>query len=180
MHQRMRNIFWLLIGFAFTSVHAQVYLTKNDALRLYFPDEKNIKRKTLFLSDDQVQDIQTRARAKIDSKILTYYEYTENEKLYGFAFVETQIVRTHPATYMIVINSDGSIKAVEMLAFFEPEDYLPPKNWFAQFSCKTLNDDMYIKRGVPHVAGATLSAQAVTESVRKYLTIFELLINKEK
>lgn len=176
----MRNAFWILISLVFTPVHAQVYLTKDEALRLYFPNETKVNRKTIFLSDDQLQQIQSRARAKVDSKILTYYEYIEDGKLQAVAFFETQTVRTHPATYMILLNSDGSVKAVDMLAFFEPEDYLPPKRWFAQFTRKTLNDDIHTKRGIPNVAGATLSAQAVTESVRKYMTIFELLFSKEK
>lgn len=176
----MRNVCWILISLAFTSIHAQVYLTKDEALRLYFPNEKNVTRKTIFLSDDHVQQIQSRARAKVESKILTYYEYIENGRIQSVAFFESQTVRTHPATYMIVLNSDGSVKGVEMLAFFEPEDYLPPKNWFEQFTRKTLNDDIHTKRGIPNVAGATLSAQAVTESVRKYMTIFELLFSKEK
>lgn len=175
----MHKMFCLLIGFALTSLQGQVYLTKDEALRLYFPEEKNMTRKTLFLSDEQVQQIQNRARAKVESKILTYYEYCDGN-IRNIAFFETQTVRTHPATYMIVLNSDGSVEGVEMLAFFEPEDYLPPKNWLAQFNRKTLNDDIHTKRGIPNVAGATLSAQAVTESVRKYMTIFELLFSKEK
>jgi hypothetical protein len=173
-------MFCLLIGFAFTSLQGQVYLTKDEALRLYFPDEKNVSRKTHFLSEDQVQQVQNLARAKVDSKILTYYEYIQNGKRQNIAFFETQIVRTHPATCMIVLNSDGSVKGVEMLAFFEPEDYMPPKNWFAQFNLKTRSDDIHTKRGIPNVAGATLSAQAITESVRKYMAVYELIFSKEK
>lgn len=176
----MRKLVWIFLSLAITSLHAQVYMTKDEALSLYFPVEKNVSRKTIFLSEDQVQQIQNLARAKVDSKILTYYEYIQNGKQQNIAFFETQTVRTHPATYMIVLNSDGSVKGVEMLAFFEPEDYLPPKNWFKQFDNKTLKNDMHTKRGIPNVAGATLSAQAVTESVRKYMTIFELLFGKEK
>ncbi len=176
----MHRSIYLLFGLAFTSIQAQVYLSKEEALHLYFADKNNIKRKTLFLSDDQVQTIQSRARAKVDSKLLTYYEYVQGGRLQSIAFFETQTVRTHPATYMIVLNSDGSVKAVEMLAFSEPEDYLPPKRWFDQFGRKTLKDDIHIKRGIPNVAGATLSAQTITESVRKYLIIFEMFFTKEK
>ena len=176
----MHKVFWILMSIIFNSVQAQVYLTKDEALRMYIPDEKKVTSKTIFLRDEQVQLIQSSARAKMDSKILTYYEYAESGKLQNVAFFETQTVRTHPATYMIVLNSDGSVKGVEMLAFFEPEDYLPPKNWFAQFGRKGLKDDMHTKRGIPNVAGATLSAQTITESVRKYMTAYELLFSKGK
>ncbi|MBL7960526.1 FMN-binding protein [bacterium] len=176
----IKIVLWLWFLITATLAHAQVYLTKDEALHLYFPNEQNVFRKNIFLTDDQVQQIQGRARAKIDSKIITYYEYREGAIIRGIAFFETQTVRTHPATFMIVLNSDGSLIAVEMLAFYEPEDYLPPKKWMEQFKYKTLQNDIYPKRGIPNVAGATLSAQAITESVRKYMIIQELLLNKGK
>ncbi|KAB2878820.1 FMN-binding protein [bacterium] len=174
------SVFCLLLLLTYTPAHAQVYMTKDEALHLHFPNKQNVFRKNIFLTDDQVRQIQDKARAKVDSKILTYYEYREEGNIRGVAFFETQTVRTHPATFMIVLNSDGSVKAVEMLAFYEPEDYLPPKKWMDQFKNKTLQNDIYPKRGIPNVAGATLSAQAITESVRKYMIIHEFLINKGK
>ncbi|NUM79621.1 hypothetical protein HUU42_02350 [bacterium] len=171
----MRNLIWLNV-LLISTLHAQVYITKDEALKLYFPDQQQLSRKTIFLDDAQVQQIQTAARAKVESKVVTYYEYRENGTLQNIAFFETQTVRTQPATYMVVIDANGSVKAVEMLAFYEPEDYLPPKKWLNQFKTKNLSHDLYTKRGIPNVAGATLSAQAITESIRRLLTIFQLYI----
>ena len=169
----------LLILITLSSAQAQVYMTKEEALDLYFPERENRVRKTYFLNDQEAAQIENSARAKLGSKIVTYYEYRKNGQL-EVGFIETQTVRTHPATFMVVINSGGTVKAVEMLAFYEPEDYLPSKKWLLQFANKNLQNDLYPKRGIPNVAGATLSAQAITESVRKYLVLHSYLIQKGK
>ncbi len=85
-----------------------------------------------------------------------------------------------PETFMAVINPDSTVRAVEILAFYEPEDYLPPKRWIEQFRSKSLNSDLWLKRGVQNIVGATLSAQSVTEGVRRLLSTFEVAIPKEK
>lgn len=159
------------------SAKAQVYLTKEEALKMYLGE--SFERKTIFLTDDQVKAIQHSAKAKVESKILTYYVGKKNTSVTAYAFLETRTVRTMPATYIVVVNPDGSIRAMEMLAFYEPEDYLPPKRWMKTFEKKTVDDDLWLKRGVFNIAGATLSAQAIAESVRRILTTYNLVIPKE-
>lgn len=152
---------------------AQVYLTKDQALKMYLGDD--IQRKTVFLTDENIEEIQQKARAKVESKIVTFYA---SEK--GFAFFETRTIRTMPATFIVVVNPKGSVEAVEMMAFYEPEDYLPPKRWLKTFGGKSTNDDLWLKRGIYNISGATLSAQAIAESVRRILATFELAIHKEQ
>lgn len=135
----------------------------------------NIQRETIFLTDRNVEEIQLKAKAKVESKIVTYYASPK-----GFAFFETRTIRTMPATFIVVVNPKGSVEAVEMMAFYEPEDYLPPKRWLKTFFGKTTDDDLWLKRGIYNISGATLSAQAVTESVRRILATFELAIHKEQ
>lgn len=151
---------------------AQVYLTKNEALSLYLGHDYT--RTTIFLNDSQIKEIQSRSKAKVESKIVTYYH---SEK--GIAFFETRTVRTMPATFIVVISRDSTILAVEMLAFYEPEDYLPSKRWLTTFSTKRLSDDLWLKRGIINVSGATMSAHAITESIRKFLATYEIAIQKE-
>ena len=164
---------FLFIAIASTLGVSQVYTTKNEALALYL-GEKN-ERHTIFLTDGQVKTIQQKAKAKVESKIVTYYSSQK-----GYAFFESRTVRTMPATFIVVVNAAGNIRAVEMLAFYEPEDYLPPKKWMGTFEHKTIDDDLWLKRGVYNISGATLSAQAITESVRKILATYQIAIAKEQ
>ena len=159
-----------------TSVWSQVYLTKEAALELYFPNTA-IERRTVFLTEGQAQVIQNTAKAKVPSRIVTYYIGMNNDRAIGYAFFETHIVRTMPATFMIVVNPDSTIRAVELLAFYEPEDYRPPKRWLELFDGKSLQSDLWLKRGIQNIVGATLSAQSISDGVRRTLALYETAVS---
>ena len=156
----------------FDSTFCQQFLSREEALSIHLGP--SVIRHTIFLTDLQINDIQKHTKAKVESKILTYY--TGGNK---FAFFETRTVRTMPTTFLIVINTDGTVQAVEILSFFEPEDYLPPVKWRKTFQGKSFNDDLWLKRGVYNIAGATLSAHVITESVRRIVYTFSHIINTE-
>ncbi len=164
--------YWIYCVFFTTCGFAQVYLTKTEALGMHLGDQ--YARKTVFLTSSQRASIEERAKAKVESQIITYYESAQ-----GVAFIETKQIRTMTATFMVVLNSKGIVRAVEMLAFYEPEDYLPSKKWMATFNGKTLSDDLWLKRGVYNISGATLSAYAVTESIRKIIAQYQIAILKD-
>ncbi len=159
---------------------AQVYLTKDEALKVYFPYAETIERKSVFLTDAQVGRIQEKAKAKVESKIITYYVGKDASGKLGYTFFDTQIIRTMPATYAVIVLPDTSVRAVEILAFYEPEDYLPSKKWLAQFTNKNPQSDLWLKRGIHNMVGATLSAQALSDGVRRILATFEVAIPKEQ
>lgn len=169
----------ILIALSVSSGSAQVYTTKDEALRKAFPRATAIDRKTLFLTDQQVKKVESAARAKIESKVVTYYVGMNGTSVIGHAFFETHVVRTMPETFFLVITPDGVVQAVEILAFYEPEDYLPPKRWLELFRNKILNDDLWVKRGIQAISGATLSANAITSGIRRMLAIHQLIVPKE-
>jgi Na+-translocating ferredoxin:NAD+ oxidoreductase RnfG subunit len=164
---------------AATAASAQVLLTRDEALKQVFPSAKSIERKTVFLTDEQVKQIEIKGKAKVDSKVLTYYVGISDSGTLGYAFFETHTVRTMPATYLVVIAPDGSLRHVEILAFYEPEDYLPSKKWLNQFSRKTLDNDLWLKRGIRNISGATLSAQAIVDGTRRILATYQIAVTKE-
>lgn len=158
--------------------HSQVLLTKEAALALYFPDVR-VERRTAFLTDEQVTRIQAAARARVESKVVTYYVGRGADGVTGYAFFDTHIVRTMPATIMVVINPDSTVRAVELLAFYEPEDYRPPDRWLEQFNGKSLRNDLWLKRGIHTIVGATLSAQSISDAVRVTLATYQNAVPKD-
>ena len=154
---------------------AQVRMTKDEALLRYFPDA-DVKRATAFLSPEQVERIQQQARTRVESRVLTYYTARKNGSLAGTAFFETQTVRTMPVTYLTVIDPDTSVRAVEILAFHEPEDYAPPGRWLAQFAGKTGEDDLFLKRGIQNIAGATMTAQSLSNGIRRLIASYTIVV----
>ena len=157
----------------------KVYITKDDALKKAFPEASEIERLNLFLTDSDMNRIQDISGGKVESKLLTYYKARGKEGILGYAILGSHIVRTKPEVYMVVINPDGSIRYVEILAFYEPEEYLPPKRWYGQFAGKVLDDNLWHKRGISAMTGATLSANGITQEVRKALAVFQIMILKK-
>ncbi len=179
-HMHNRRAILVLVSAALFAVTlpAQVRMTREQALKASF-GEATIVRKTAFLTNEQVDAIQRAARAKVESKLVTYYVATTDRGAIGTAFLETMTVRTMPATFIIVVGPDTSIRSVEILAFHEPEDYMPSEQWMAQFGGKTQVDDLFLKRGIHAIAGATLSAQAISDAVRRVLATYAIVVAAE-
>lgn len=172
----MKTVFTLI--FLASPAFAQVFSTQQQALERAFPPPQTIERRTLFLDDRQVEAIQKLARAKLASKIISYYCGGRDGKISGYAFFAAEVVRTKEAVYLTVIDPDSSIRAVEILAFAEPADYLPTPRWFDLFRGKKLTDNLWPKRDIHNVTGATLTTQTITLGARKMLAIFQVAVPK--
>lgn len=157
---------------------AKVYKTKDMALRDAFPGVEVIEKKMVFLDEDDQKKVEATAKVKLDGRIFTFYIGRKGQTILGYALFGSHVVRTKPEVYIVVINPDGSLRYVEILAFYEPEEYLPPKRWFEQLVGKFLDDTLWPKRGIRAVAGATLSVNGITQEVRKALAVFEVMILK--
>ncbi len=168
----------LLLAWA-APVSAQLLMTQEEALRSAFPNGESIARHTVFLNDSQVVAIQKLAHAKVESQLLVYYRASLAGNTAGYAFFETVVVRTKPATIMAVINPDSSLREVKILAFYEPQDYLPAPRWLALFRNKFLTERLWPQRDIHHITGATLSVQALTLAARRLLATFIVAVPRE-
>ena len=171
--------FVLLVFSVVSPSYGQVFKTQSDALMQAFPSNAKIERKVAFLTDAQIKTIESLAKAKLESKLVTYYVGSADGKIAGYAFFETNVVRTKPETFLVTLNPDASIKFVEILAFYEPFDYLPTPKWLKLFNEKILNDNLWPKRDIHNITGATLTAQSITQGVRKMLAIYQVIIKGE-
>jgi hypothetical protein len=159
---------------------AKVFHSKQEALTLAFPDADKVDTRTFFLTEEQVQRIATLATTPVESKLVTVYVGQKNGEVLGYGFIETNIVRTLPETFLIVVSPTGSIQKLFVLAFYEPEEYLPAERWLRQFDQKALNPDLQLRRDIYGIAGATLTSRAVTSGVRKVLAFFQVLFQEGK
>ena len=163
------------------SISAKVYLTKDDALKQAFPDAPTIDRLNIFLMDEDIKQAQELSKVKVESKLFTYYAARgKDNEIIGYAVFESHIVRTKPEVFMAVITPKGDIAHIEILAFYEPEEYLPPKRWLHLFKGRRLDDKLRVKSGISAISGASITAEGITRAVRNILAIFELKIIKKE
>jgi len=168
------------VGLTPTAARAKVFYSKQEALALAFPDAERVETRTFFLTEEQVQQVATLATAPIDSKLVTFYVGHKDGQPLGYALIDTNVVRTLPETFLIVLSPAGVVQKLFVLAFYEPEEYLPPERWLRQFEQKTLSPDLQLRRDIHGIAGSTLSARAVTSGVRRALALFQVLIQGNK
>lgn len=159
---------------------AKVFHSKQEALALAFPNAENVETRTFFLTEEQVQRVATLAATPVDSKLITLYVGHKNGHPLGYAFIETNVVRTLPETFLIVLSPAGVVQQLLVLAFYEPQEYLPSERWLRQFEQKTLSPDLQLRRDIHGIAGSTLTARAVTSGVRRVLALFQVLIQESK
>jgi Na+-translocating ferredoxin:NAD+ oxidoreductase RnfG subunit len=156
-----------LAGAAWTQ--ARVLVSQKDALKIAFGSAAP-ERRTAFLTDAQAKAAEDAAQAKLESKVWTYYVSGSTT-----AYFESHPVRTMNETIMVVVGPDDRVRFVEILSFAEPDDFLASKRWLQQFSDKPLDEDLALRRGLRNIAGATLTAEAVSRGVRRALAVHRVL-----
>jgi hypothetical protein len=152
------------------ALRAKVFLTVDEALALAFPGCE-VEPHTVYLTDAQLDRARQLAGVEIAGAMVRPYVARCDGRVAGAAYFDSHRVRTLAETLMVVVTAGGELERVELLAFREPEDYIPRDTWYAQFENERLDDELSLKRGIRGVTGATLTARATTDAVRRVLAI---------
>ena len=159
---------------------AKVYHSRAEALELAFPDAERVESETYLLSDEQLAQIRELSRGEMDTKLVRLYTGIRGDEILGYAFIDIHNVRTLPEAFMVVLERDGEVRSLRVLAFHEPLEYQPTRRWYGQFEHKSLAEPLRVGSDIHGVVGATLSARATTRGVRRALAIYEVLIQNGK
>jgi len=173
---KLMLLLWLLT--AINPSFAKIFYSKNEALELAFGKGIPVEQLSLFPDEQQVAKIQQDAKVKLDSGLFTFYVGKDQDKILGYAAIETSTVRTKPETLMIVLTPDGALRKVYTLAFHEPPEYQPPDRWFEQLYKRPLAE-MDFNKGVDGISGATLSTRSALNSIRKVMSIYEVMVKNK-
>ena len=142
------------------------------------PQSSPARRSTrtgVYLTDAQAARIAELARGEMETKIIARYIATQGGRVVGRAYVDTHVVRTKRESLLISLEADGRVRRIDVTAFLEPLEYLAPEPWMRQYHAKPLGDDLAIQRAIRPIAGATLTAHAVNEAVRRVLALDRVL-----
>ncbi len=161
-------------------VGAKVLLAKDEALAKAFPDADRIEERAVFLTAAQKASVERQAGTALESQLWTIFVGWRGTEILGYAIIDHPVVRTLPAAFMVRLAPDGTVRRVEILAFYEPAEYMPTEQWVGQFDNRKLDDDLALRHGIQGLTGATLSAVALTAGVRRVLAIFhEVVLDTE-
>jgi Na+-translocating ferredoxin:NAD+ oxidoreductase RnfG subunit len=158
-----------------SSVDAQFGLvTREEALAAVFP-EATVVSERVFLSDTQIKRVAELSRGDVYAKLYARYIATRSGVLIGRAYVDTHEVRTKKQSLLVSLNESGRVRRIDVTVFLEPPEYIATPSWMRQFNNKALDKDLAIQRSIQPIAGATLTAQAVNQAVRRVMAIDQVL-----
>jgi len=148
--------------------------SQQEALALAFP-HATFSRKEHFLTGAQAKTVHDLAGVELPGLWWVAYEARMDGHLVGVAFFDTHRVRTLNETALVAVNTDGSLRRVEVIAFREPPEYMAKEGWIRQFDGKRLSPELSLKQGIHPLSGATLTANALTDAARRGLALWRVL-----
>jgi len=158
---------------------AGLLIKPEQAFKEQFPNAQ-IKKKNILLKKEQVQQIQNLAKSKLTSSIITVYTVKKQNKPIAYGIIHTHKVRTKKETVLFTLTPDCKIKDIEIIAFYEPPEYMPSERWLKTFEGKSIKNQLKLKRDIPNITGATLSSKAITLSSKQVVSICEVVFKGKK
>jgi hypothetical protein len=158
----------------------EVFLSQTEALALAFPGADRLQKKSTLLDNAQARAVEALSGAPLESKLVTLHAGYRGDELLGYALIDIHTVRTLPEAFLVVLSPEGQVTRLHLLAFYEPSEYKPGARFLAQFDERRLEPELRIGGAIHGIAGASLSAAAVTTGVRRSLALYQVLVAGER
>ena len=160
------SVILLMIGAAATAQP----VSREEALASAYPGA-SIRTEQLFLTMAQQKLVAQAAGTDVGSAFVVRLVASKDGQVIGRAYVDTHTVRTKKESLLVMLDGHGRVKRVEVTAFLEPAEYRAPEAWLRQYTDRTLAPDLALNRAIRPIAGATLTARATNNAVRRVLAI---------
>jgi len=158
-----------------SSLQAKLLISPFDALHATYGNDAKIEKKNVLLTIAKAEKVYKQAQMKKGSKIFRTFKVKKDKKIIAYAILVSRVVRSKDAAILYMISPTGVIESVEVIAFNEPPEFTPSKQYVSQFKGKTSQDTLRVGKDIPTVTGATMGARNVTDGARLALAVFDLL-----
>lgn len=151
---------------------ATVYLNAEQAQQAIFPGA-TFKPTRIVLTDAQATAIESRSDVNVRTRELKAWRVAG-----GGWFIVDEVVGKHEfITYAIGLNSDGSVKQIEIMDYRESYGYqIRDPRWRAQFAGKTSSAPLKLDRDIQNISGATLSCRHIADGVKRILATYDIAL----
>ncbi len=173
----MKVVLTIILFLLVNKVLAGLLVHPEKVMKENFPQSK-IEKKNILITTEKAKQIEKLSNIKLKSKIFKIYIAKKNNKVVGYGILHMHRVRTKNEAVLISFTPDCKVVDVEIIAFYEPPEYIPDKKWLNLFKNKTVKDSIRLKSDIPNITGATLSAQAVARAVKQATAICEVVLKK--
>ena len=157
-----------------STLGASGLITREEALAANYPGAV-IEAERVFLTEEQIGEAATLSGVAPPRALVARYIARRDGEVIGRAYVDTHVVRTKRESLLISLGPDGRVKRIDVTAFLEPREYQVSDEWMGQYDGRPLDADLDLRRAIRPIAGATLTAVATNEAVRRILAIDRVL-----
>ena len=101
-------------------------ISHQEALNAVFAGA-TIRGDRVYLTAEQAERIAEISREDVRTRIYARYVARRDGVVVGRAYVDTHVVRTKRESLLISIEPDGRVRRIDVTAFLEPPEYVPPR-----------------------------------------------------
>jgi Na+-translocating ferredoxin:NAD+ oxidoreductase RnfG subunit len=151
----------------------RVYLSRDEAIKIVLPGARNTRMEIRRLSPEARQRIERKAGRRMAGETVTVIVGTTDSRTVGYAFIIEERGLHHPITFAIGLKPDGTLTDCVVMVFRESRgSEIRDARFRRQLAGKTPSDPIRLNRDVINITGATYSARAATDAIRKAMGIW--------
>ncbi len=147
------------------------YLSREEALLEVFPSSVTYVVETITLSDAQIREAEAELYRKIGERTVEVTLcYDAEDRLLGYAVISDEQGKYRPITFIVGIEPHFKVNKVAIMVYREDrggEVRMP--RFLYQYRGKSIDDPLRVNRDIVNISGATISARAITDGVKKVL-----------
>jgi hypothetical protein len=155
---------------------ASLLISPIDAMHQSYGTDSKIIKENVLLTKAKVEKIEQDAKVKLDEKIIRIFTASKNGETLGFGILVNRKVRSKNAVVLYMISADSLLKSIEIIAFNEPMEYIPSKNWMLQFENVKTDKMLRVAKEIPTITGATMSARSIVDGSRVAFALYNEML----
>jgi hypothetical protein len=153
---------------------AEVYMTEDEGIKIMLPKSERVRKDVLRLSAEKKSQIEERIGWKFPEEEFEVYIGETGRRVDGYAMVQNTIGKHKPMTYMVGVDSQGSISDIELLVFRESRgSEIRQKRFNSQYEGKTVVDPVRINKDIINISGATMSVRSMSAGIKRVLVLVD-------
>jgi len=164
----------MILGLTAGNASALDVASKEEAIKLVFQGADKIVKKRIRLSTPQRAAIGKLSTQTIRDKAMSFYIGKKGGQTMGFAVAEAVKNRSWTMRYIVVMNTDGSVKDVEVLELEGPRGNwgVQHSSWLDRFSGMKADSDFH---SINTINGAVVASRTIRAGVLKIVSAYQVI-----
>jgi Na+-translocating ferredoxin:NAD+ oxidoreductase RnfG subunit len=148
-------------------------------LKNAFIETSRIASASLLVNSEEKESLWNLTKLHFTDDTLQLFVASNANTILGYAILDDARGKDQPITYCIVVDTELVVREIKILAYREPYGgEVQNKSWLKQFFGKQLSNDLRPGKEIKNITGATISSRSVTQSVKKILTLLNIVKSK--